>query len=284
MVDKEKIKAWISALKLPMVRFLESNLDREKENRDLNGLDVTDLVHVFIKHWEDLKKDNFFQDDFLNVIHGIRHLRNKYFHAPVIITRIDEIYKDLDTLIDFATKIDAVVLGEEIKVERDKEIMRIASGIQSETDKYIDEPIDIREKDAEVLAVSASETIHLIKEHLVHSCPDERFYKPTDYIAFRLPEHGEMHAIYEIETKLVVPKHLKSNLEYFDSKGLDVPQMERLVNYIKKVSFKENDRFYLLKKFKELPHKPRPREYSVKTKYYSLQQLLGGQQFVDGID
>ncbi|MEC7641253.1 MAG: hypothetical protein VYC17_03770, partial [Nitrospinota bacterium] len=72
--------------------------------------------------------------------------------------------------------------------------------------------------------------------------------------------------------------------EYFDSKGLDVPQMERLVNYIKKVSFKENDRFYLLKKFKELPHKPRPREYSVKTKYYSLQQLLGGQQFVDGID
>lgn len=284
MVDKEKIKGWITGLQLPMVRFLESNLNKEKENLDLNDLDVSALVGVFIEHWKDLKKGNHFQDDFINVIHGIRFLRNKYFHASIIITRVNEIYKDLDTLIDFATKIGAVVLKEEIKVERDKEIRRIAKGIRSETDKYIDEPIDIRENDAEVLAVSAAETIHLIKEHLVHSCPDERFYKPTDYITFRLPEHGEMRAIYEIETKVVVPKHLKSNLEYFDSQGLNVPQMDRLVNYIKRVSFKENDRFYLLKRFKELPHKPRPRKYSVKTQYYSLQQLLGGKPFVEGID
>jgi len=91
-----------------------------------------------------------------------------------------------------------------------------------------------------------------------------------------------MSAIYKIDQVLLVPKNVKNNLEYFDSQGLTLEEIDRLRNYIDGNPFTKNDRFYLLSKLTDLPPsdeqqpppsppkpKPRPPEYTTKTLYYT---------------
>ena len=85
-----------------------------------------------------------------------------------------------------------------------------------------------------------------------------------------------MNTIYKIDKVLLVPKKYKNNLEYFDSQGLSLEEMERLRNYIDKNPFTKNDRFYLLSKWKNIPQKHRPTEYKNEAMYFSINQLMTG--------
>ena len=85
-----------------------------------------------------------------------------------------------------------------------------------------------------------------------------------------------MGTLYEIQKKLIVPANLKNNLEYFNSQGLTLEEMERLRNYIDGNPFTKNDRFYLLSRWKTLSKKRKPDEYTNDIQYYSIDQLLSG--------
>ena len=130
-----------------------------------------------------------------------------------------------------------------------------------------------------VLSVSAAETNHLIEKYLVHSCPNTYSYKDTRFITFRLPPHGAMNTIYEIDKILQITKNEKSNLinEKDFSQGLDQKEIERLRNYLKGNPFPKNDRFYLLSRWKKLPHEFTPAEYKNIPMYPTIGQLLTGE-------
>jgi len=284
-------------MKVPLARYLKSNLktswpdwfegrviiyikDRNMKikaetDHDIKVLDEKALLEVFLGNWSDIKEVNNIPDAFKNTIHRALDIRHKYKgHEGIILDINTTGYQDLDTLIDFADQIGALDLKEEIQRERDKEILRLANDIKSRSDSRIIEPIDIRDCDAEVLSVSAAETMHLIKKYQVHSCPDSYFYKKTKYITFRIPPDGVIKAIYEINKVFVIPKDFKNNLEYFDSQGLSIEEMERLGGYIDNNPFVDNDRFYLLSMWKELSCKFIPKEYTAKAEYCSINQLL----------
>jgi len=312
VLDKDKIKALIAKLNLPLALYLKSNLETSEhnwfENRvikkldygetrskaviagDIKVLDVQALLWVFIRNWDSIKSDNRIPAQFLYTIHAMREIRNNYLGHPEIVPDIKVSgLKDLDILIEFSEKIQAVELKEQFQREKDKEIVRLSNEIKSKVDYA--EPIESREHDAEVLSVSAAETIHLIEKYLIHSCPDSYSYKTTEYITFRTPPYGEMGAIYKIDKVLLVPKYVKNNLEYFDSQGLILEEIDRLRNYIDGNPFVKNDRFYLLSKLTDLPpsdeqhsppspHKPKPRppEYTTKTLYYTINRLMTGNE------
>ena len=296
MLDKETVGKWIGRLDLPLALYLKSNLKPSgfdwfekgvidhiwssemigiaKKSRDIKSLDVKALLEVFLGNWEGIRVKNNIPSSFKNTIHRMKEIRHKYLgHKGVILDIHTTGYKDLDTLIEFSEQIGAGELKEKFQRERDKEIIRLSNDIRSKTESYL-EPIESRECEAEVLSVSAAETIHLIEKYLVHSCPNSYDYKKTDHITFRVPPYGEMNIIYKIEKELLVPQNVKNNLEYFDSQGLTLEEMERLRNYIDGNPFTKNDRFYLLSKWKKLPHKHRPTEYKNDVMYYSFNQLL----------
>ena len=107
----------------------------------------------------------------------MREIRNNYLGHPEIVPDIKVSgLKDLDILIEFSEKIQAVELKEQFQREKDKEIVRLSNEIKSKVDYA--EPIESREHDAEVLSVSAAETIHLIEKYLIHSCPVKGIIMP----------------------------------------------------------------------------------------------------------
>jgi hypothetical protein len=298
MLDKETVGRWIGWLELPLALYLKSNLkpsgsdwfqksvidhlrsnemiNKAKTSRDIKSLDVNALLDVFLVNWEGIRGKNNIPRSFKNTIHSMKDIRHKYLgHKGVILDINTTGYKDLDILIEFTDQIGADELKEKFKKERDKEIIRLSKDIRSKADSYL-EPIESKEYEAEVLSVSAAETIHLIEKYLVHSCPNSYSYKKTEHIIFRTPPYGEMNTIYKIDKVMLVPKNYKNNLEYFDSQGLSLEEMERLRNYIDKNPFTKNDRFYLLSKWKKLPQNHRPTEYKNEAMYFSINQLMTG--------
>jgi len=298
MLDKETIGKWIGELKLPLAIYLRDNLKSSGPNwfetgviekikssemkkiatksRDIKSLDEKALLEVFLGNWWGLMETNNIPRSFEITINRMMEIRHKYIgHEGLIIDIHKTGYKDLDTLIEFAEEIKAERLKEKFEKERKKEIIRLGKEYKSRTDDDL-EPIESKEKEAEVLSVSAAETIHLIENYLVHSCPSRYNYTKTDYITFRLPPHGEMNTLYEIQRELSVPSNVKNNLEYFNSQGLTLEEMERLRNYIDGNPFTKNDRFYLLSRWKTLPKKLKPIEYTNDVQYYSIDQLLSG--------
>ena len=300
MLDKETIGKWIRELKLPLALYLKSNLkpsgpgwfkkgvlDHVKSDEmsraaersgDITSLDEIALLGVFLGNWQGISEKNNIPKNFKDTIYRMIELRHKYIGHAGLILKINETgYKDLDTLIEFAEGIGARELQEKFQLERDKEIIRMAKDIKSKGDSYI-QPIEAKEQKAEVLSVSAAETINLIEKYLVHSCPKSYIYSKTDYITFRIPPYGEMNTIYKIDKEFLIPQDFKNNLEYLESEGLNLEQMERIRNYMDRNPFTTNDRFYLLSKWKGLPKARRPKEYKNGPILFSINQLLTGSE------
>ena len=180
------------------------------KSRDIKSLDEKALLEVFLGNWWGLMETNNIPRSFEITIDRMMEIRHKYIgHEGLIIDIHITGYKDLDTLIEFAEEIKAERLKEKFEKERKKEIIRLGKEYKSRTDDDL-EPIESKEIEAEVLSVSAAETIHLIENYLVHSCPSRYNYTKTDYITFRLPPHGEMNTLYEIQRELSVPSNVKS--------------------------------------------------------------------------
>jgi hypothetical protein len=300
MLDKETIGKWIRELKLPLALYLKSNLkpsgpewfkngvlEHVRSNEmsrvaersgDITSLDEIALLGVFLGNWQGISEKNNIPKSFKDTIYRMIEIRNKYIGHAGLILKINETgYKDLDTLIEFTEGIGAGELQEKFQLERDKEIIRLAKNIKSKGDSYV-EPIEAKEHKAEVLSVSATETIHLIKKYLVHSCPKSYVYPETGYITFRIPPYGEMNTIYKIDKVFLIPKDVKNNLEYLESEGLNLEQMERIKNYMDRNPFTKNDRFYLLSKWKVLPKARKPKEYKNGAMLFSINQLLTGSE------
>jgi hypothetical protein len=87
-----------------------------------------------------------------------------------------------------------------------------------------------------------------------------------------------MGAVYQIQKELLVPANVKNNLEYFNSKGLTLEEMDRLRNYIDGNPFTKNDRFYLLTRWETLSKKRKPNEYTNDVQYYSIDQFLSDKE------
>ena len=296
MLDKELVGKWIGELKLPLAIYLKDNLKSSgpdwfetgvikkvnsiemkrtaTKSRDIKSLDEKALLEVFLGNWWGLMEKNNIPRGFKITIDRMMEIRHKYIGHEGLILDIHETgYKDLDTLIEFAGVIKADRLKEKFKKEREKEIIRLGNKFKSRADDDL-EPIESKEKEAEILSVSAAETMHLIEKYQVHSCPSNYPYRDTQYITFRLPPHGEMNTLYEIKKILTVPPGFKNNLEYFNSQGLNLEEMQRLRDYNDGNPFTKNDRFYLLSKWKILPKKRKPIKYNNDIQYYSIDQFL----------
>jgi hypothetical protein len=138
-------------------------------------------------------------------------------------------------------------------------------------------------KEAEVLSVAAGNTYEFVMNHLIHACPNDRDgfkYRPSRFICFRKPKGGEMEAIYEIESIIVLNPY-ELNLDGY-LVGLDTSITNRIKGYIKERLAKwefshprEHYRFYILsEKGKiDLPHLPRPNVNNPGARYYSLAEL-----------
>ena len=300
MLNKETIGKWIRELKLPLALYLKSNLKLSgsewfkdgvidhvfstemqriaEKSGDIKSLDEKALLEVFIGNWKGISEKNDFSSNFKDTIYRMKDIRNKYIGHEGIILNLNETgYKDLDILIEFTRGIGARELQEKFKLEIDKEIIRLAKDIKSKGDSYV-EPIESKEDKAEVLSVSAAETIQLVEKYLVHSCPKSYVYSKTDHITFRTPPYGEMNTIYKIDKVFLIPKDVKNNLEYLELEGLNLEQMERVRNYMERNPFTKNDRFYLLSKWKTLPKIRKPPEYKNEPMYFSINQLLTGNE------
>jgi len=130
---------------------------------------------------------------------------------------------------------------------------------------------DLRVDDDAILSVPAKNTMHLIEEFSVHSCPDDERhdYKPIRFIAPR-NGRGEFKRVYEIQ-KVLTFKGLKTKLGQLEGleclekieqiwnsvlqkikDGTFLPKSEfkRLEGYIKKNTHWANERYYLMKTHK----------------------------------
>jgi len=162
-----------------------------------------------------------------------------------------------------------------------QEISDYIGAKQIDTERSIQAYIESFNEDG-ILSVSAAETNHLIKEHRIHSCPDTYSYKETKYITFRMPPNGAMSEIYKIEKIVRVPLNIinkfyqnQEDLFYFyNDLSLTKKEANRLTSYIYDNPFRKNLRFYFLSEWISLPHKPKPKEYTIEAKYYTTKELL----------
>ena len=187
---------------------------------------------------------------------GFHWIRNIFYSKPS--TGNDEA-KSLDTSEDATNK----DLSIEKKLDDVPEIQSSSCLENSENDYEVD-----------VLSVAAGKTKHLIDRFQIHSCPDYYKYMKPRYITFRSGKTGEMDALYKINKILMVPGEVRENIEMFSGEGLSPDERERLKKYIKESPFPNNDRYYVLSRAIEMPHRPRPSEFNAKTIYYSLEELL----------
>ncbi|GAA0448485.1 hypothetical protein GCM10008983_28150 [Lentibacillus halophilus] len=132
-----------------------------------------------------------------------------------------------------------------------------------------------------VLSVSAGGTHKLVSKYLIHAHPNDRNYKQLEnLITFRQAKGGQMDAIYQIDSDFILdPFDWKSEL---DRMGFPTNVKERVKNYIierskgfgfeKPIAFK----FYVLSLVKELNHEPLPKINNAGPRYYTVGDLLSG--------
>ncbi len=145
--------------------------------------------------------------------------------------------------------------------------------------------------EAEVLSVSAGDTVLLINKYFIHACPhnSSRYqYKNSEFITFRAAKGGEMQFLYRIKS-IVVFDPYTSNLDEA-LEGVEADFAKRIKGYhagrsITSLGFeKKNEpyRFYDLDQndIIELKHLPKPLENNSGGWYYTLEELVKGHKIV----
>jgi len=138
----------------------------------------------------------------------------------------------------------------------------------------------------EVLSIPAGKSIEFIKNHNIHSCPDNKrgySYKDSIFMAFR--EKGSvMDRLYKVDQVII----LNPNSPSIDKEILDTKYHERLKGYIDErkqnweFSSESKYRFYILSDSNQivLKHKPKPKSSSQGHRYFTLSEILSGNKLI----
>jgi hypothetical protein len=151
-----------------------------------------------------------------------------------------------------------------------------------------------------VLSVSAAETNHLIKKYKIHACPGSYRYQKTKYISFRMPPEGEMQEIYKIEKIIKIPRRETIKMRNLSHSSYEEDwdwfyktlgkwrfsddERKRLMEYISQSPFlvmgtylevNALDQFYVLSHWKTIPEGFKPKSYSNRPMYHSIQEIMG---------
>ncbi len=135
----------------------------------------------------------------------------------------------------------------------------------------------------EVLSIPAGTSIDFIRNHNVHACPDTKGYQYKDAIFLTFRESGGvMERLYKIEKVI----KLDPNSPSLESEIRELEFNQRIQGYIserkEKWVFGTNCkyRFYILSETDQiiLKHKPKPKKSSQGHRYFTLSQILGGEE------
>ncbi|PEC46372.1 hypothetical protein [Bacillus sp. AFS096315] len=138
----------------------------------------------------------------------------------------------------------------------------------------------------EVISIPASDTIDIIKKHLVHAHPHPRTYKEAQFVAFR-KAGGYMDTLYRINKVLILNPLDKYDID-LKIKYLDNESKQRLLNYITErrnsygFGVTELYKFYTLQVEESLLHNPKP----VKNKlqghtYFTYKEITDGKAEIE---
>tara|TARA_B100000315_G_C14540461_1_gene570630 strand:+ start:437 stop:1279 length:843 start_codon:yes stop_codon:yes gene_type:complete len=137
--------------------------------------------------------------------------------------------------------------------------------------------------DDTVLSVAGGNTINLVTEYNVHSCPDGYTYRPVQYLSVR-DRTSRIGMIYVIEKILIFDPLADEDRTNQLNNLISDPQLEftedeekRFINYnVNNKDYPENNRFYFLKNYLALPHKPKPPVSDHRTHYFLLSDFTVG--------
>ena len=290
----KKIKGVLEDLIAPLGAFLKKHLQSTNPNwwedvvlksltmdqyknvkarkvKNISGLDLAALLKVFdYNHYSIFNRQELLPE-FRNILKEMSSVRNRWSHAGESSYPVDDIYRDLDTIKRFAKEIgtERSLLDEienlmaEIRntisepapqnghVAEEKELP-LHPGI-----KWGKEIYDKSNCEYDNLSVAAGKTIKLIQQYQIHSCPDFYEYKKTKNIHFRAKESRNEEA-YPISKILKIPMNARGDLGDLVNHGLTNDEVQRLINYMSKNPFPENDRYYILESpiYAANPHGP----------------------------
>ncbi len=305
----KKVKGVLEDVITPLGTYLKTNLQAISQNwwedivlncltegqlKNIQGrkittiyeLDLAALIRIFDSNWNLISQRQEILPEFRNILREMRSVRNRWSHAGASSYPKEDIFRDLDTLNRFAKEIDADTsllnnikeLMSELLTEFSDPIKRKSVALNPKIKillpKYKKDDLDSIAFDADILSVAAGKTKSLVDQYHIHSCPNYYSYNSTKYITFRAGGTGEMDALYEIDKILIIPADARDNLNSLSNQGLNEDEIQRLISYMRKNPFPQNDRYYILSRFKELTHRPKSDGVDSKTHYYSLSRLL----------
>lgn len=131
-----------------------------------------------------------------------------------------------------------------------------------------------------VLSIPASGTSHLIKEYRIHGFPSPRSYDYSNLVTFRI-QGGVMEELYSVDRTFTLnmnKENINDHLVTFDTSLQD-----RIKGYIdkRKMSFgfeRPEFMFWVLKKEKDLIHKPRTDQTYNSHVYYTYDEITSGKK------
>ncbi len=110
---------WWSRNVIDQLSFKQQQNVEQRQIKELNGLDLAALLRVLDKNWYEIGSQKTLPPDARHFVKEMLYVRNRWAHESVQKYPVDDVYRDLDTLLRFLSVIDASEnLQDEVRKER----------------------------------------------------------------------------------------------------------------------------------------------------------------------
>jgi hypothetical protein len=116
---------WWDKNVLRNLTFQQQQIVRDKKINSLSRLDLSSLLRILDKNWYQIAQRKCISSDARLYIKEMNAVRNRWAHAGAEETPTDDVYRDLDTLLRFASAIEAGrEFTDRVKIAKEKVLLK----------------------------------------------------------------------------------------------------------------------------------------------------------------